>query len=214
MKHLMQESQYGAPVGNYLAEFLVAEERKPLAGSNFGPGLEFKFKIVEGPYAGRIISRTTALKPTLKNSCGRMLTQLAGGSVSAGTELDDRGFVGRRYQVMVEPNFTGNGTRVGTVMPVMPPSGRSAAAPAVPGPATLLSPPLPLRQSADPVLHPAAKFWAVLGEDDDPILADARTIQDFIATNHLEPGDFLVHPEHGSAWEPADKHGFRATVPW
>src|SRR5689334_11169095 len=121
----MQESQFGAPVGIYRAKFLGVESREH---PEYGPGLEWKFEVVDGPQTGKIIARTTSPTPSMKNSCGKLLNSLAGGTVQKDQEVDVDQFVGHVYQVMVERNSTGNGTRIGTVMPaggpppVMPPA--------------------------------------------------------------------------------------------
>jgi hypothetical protein len=85
----MGESKFGAPQGLYTAEFLGVDDRTAREGD-------------QSP----------------KNSCGRMLSQLTGGAIAKDQDVDIGPYVGRLYQVMVEANSTGNGTRVGTVMPL------------------------------------------------------------------------------------------------
>jgi hypothetical protein len=212
----MEESQFGAPKGHYVVEFLGVEDQPPLEGSGYGPGLEWRFKVVEGPYKDKIISRTTALKPTLKNSCGQMLSALAGGAVDVGIETDVDAYKGRRYQVRVEANYSGNGTRVGTVMPLMdgnPAATPAATAPSANGAASAAPPPPPAPRPAGPGFDWSKKFWVVLGVGKEPTLEEAKTVQDHIATNHLNPDEFQVCVP-GSTWEPAALHGFKETVPW
>src|SRR5262245_39752067 len=122
----MQESKFGAPVGTYQAKFVGVEDRE---SDQYGAGLEWKFEIVEGEFTGKVVSRTTAPAPTAKNSCGKLINQLAGGTVAIGQEVDIDSFVGRVYSVLIEENGTGNGTRVGSVMPVSP---SQPAAPSTP----------------------------------------------------------------------------------
>jgi hypothetical protein len=146
----MGESKYGAPVGLYTARFLGIEDKDH---PEFGAGLEWRFEIIDGPQKGHIISRTTGCQPSLRSGCGKMLQAIVGAPVQEGTAVDLAQYVGRTYQVMVEVNSTGNGTRVGSVAapgqpqpqptPSAPPGGQPAAPPMKVGPPPAKAPTKP-----------------------------------------------------------------------
>jgi hypothetical protein len=205
MKLTMSESKFGAPVGTYLADFVGAEPRQPLAGTGYGPGLEWQFKIVEGLYAGKVVSRTTATEPTTKNSCGRMLLQLTGAAVGVGSEVDLAAYVGKRYKVLVEPNQSGQGTRVGTVLP-------APAEPARPAPGNAPGrnrppPPPPAEPEAGPSM-----FWYQPRKGEAPELGTEVEVQTYIDANGLDPARVPVMAENEGEWKLAATFGFTSKV--
>jgi hypothetical protein len=115
MKLRFRESKYGVPAGIYKARFVNVKENQH---EEYGPGLEWQFEVIEGAFAGKLSSRTTAPEPTLKNSCGRMLQALSRGKYVPGQEVDIDPFVGQAFQIVVEQNSSGSGTRVGSVLPL------------------------------------------------------------------------------------------------
>jgi hypothetical protein len=201
----MSESKFGAPVGTYLAEFVGAEPREPLAGSNYGPGLEWQFRVADGLHAGKIVSRTTAQDPTTKNSCGRMLLQLTGAAVGVGSEVDLAAYVGRRYTVLVEPNQTGQGTRVGTVLPVQAQPARPAPRTPPPPP----PPPPPPQAQAGP-----SQFWYVAVPGGQAELVTETDLQAHIDASGLDPAKVVVCAEDEGEWKPAASFGFTSKVPF
>jgi hypothetical protein len=111
---LMQksESEFGAPAGIYQAEFLgtfeLADEKPRLGrdGKPMPPAIEWRFKIVAGKFASRIVSRITSKRPTAKNSCGVLLDGVAGRSIAVGEGFDPDSMVGQVYQVVVDKSAT------------------------------------------------------------------------------------------------------------
>jgi hypothetical protein len=104
------------PVGKFRARFLEVEDT---THPEFGAGVAWKFKILDGPQKGQVTSRVTSPEPTRKNSCGAMIRSLAGGRVDEGAEIDVDQFIGREYLITVGENSTGTGTRVENVMPAV-----------------------------------------------------------------------------------------------
>src|SRR5262245_45071650 len=104
------ESQFGAPVGIYTGVFLglrdMPNDQSLLGkdGKPMQPGMEWQFRIEEGPYKGRVVSRITSREPTTKNICGRLLDGLVGRTVPTGEDVDDSNYVGKPYQIVVSPN--------------------------------------------------------------------------------------------------------------
>jgi hypothetical protein len=205
----MQESKFGAEAGLYQAKFLGVKDKDH---PEYGPGLEWQFEILDGPARGRIVSRTTAPQPSMKNSCGKMLQQITGGVLKAESQVDLDRYVGQRFQVMVEANSTGNGTRVGTVMPL---GGTPAAAQPDPSPATPSSPPPPPPRRPSP---PAAeRLWVQFGEGGpDPELLPRADIQAKIHAGTAEAfAECVVMPENqAGGWKPAAECGFESPVPF
>jgi hypothetical protein len=222
----MGQSQFGVPAGTPATrgKFLGIETRDPQPGSSFGPGAEWRFEIIEGPFTGRIVSRTTAQAPTLRNSCGRFLVALTGGDVPAGAEIDWATFVGQVYLLGFELNQAGTGTRVASIAKIGNSSSPSAAPAGVNGtaardaPATPPTPPpRPNRRANTPAtVNPAEQFWSCLTDKDseEPVLRDRKTLQDHLAIHHISPNDFLVCPVNSQTWEPAAKFAFSDGVPF
>jgi hypothetical protein len=106
------ESEFGAPAGVYVAEFqgvfpmTEATPRLGRDGKPMPPGIEWRFKIVEGPFAGRIISRITSKTPTAKNACGVLLDGVAGRPLGLEEVFDPDTMRGRQYQVAVDRSKT------------------------------------------------------------------------------------------------------------
>src|SRR5262245_29748361 len=113
MKMKIGDSNFGAPVGTYVAEFLgvtpfnngqkVGRDGKPM-----GPAVEWKFAIVEDPdhageFIGREVSRITSEKPTAANACGQLLSGLVGRALAKGEEIDLAAYEGRHFRVTVAP---------------------------------------------------------------------------------------------------------------
>jgi hypothetical protein len=194
MRLKVTEGKFGVPPGTYLVIFVGV---KPNEHPKFGAGLEWQFIIADGPYKGRLISRTTSPEPTLKNSCGRILAGLVGGPVANNQEIDIDQFKGRTYQVVVETNDTGNGTRVGTVMPV--PNGT----PAAPGASAPAAPPAP-PPAGDDIL--ARKYWVML--EGKVVELTGAQIHDQLKKNGMPPADLRVMShDQTSGWKTAADFG-------
>lgn len=198
MKLTMGESKFGVPNGSYRARFIGVKEREPMPGSDYGPGLEWSFEVIDGPQAGRVTSRTTGTQPSTKNSCGRMLNGLAGGAVPAKGEVDLEQFVGRAYLIMVGPNQAGTGTRVETVMPV------DVVTPA-PAPTPPPAAPRPQRPAQAP-----RKVHVALSDDGDPqVFPGLAEAAHAILASGLHPDDVQVFVEGEAAWKSASEAGVK-----
>jgi hypothetical protein len=213
------DTKFGAPQGLYRAKFLGVE---PKDHPEYGPGCEWQFEILEGDYRGKVVTRTTGTEPSLKNACGRMLTQLTGGAIAIEQEFDPADYVGRAYQVMVESNSTGNGTRVGTVMPINQPAAppAPAATPArVEMPANGAAAPPP-RQGPPPrkapATPPARRFYVYTTQDDsgDPVTMDEHQLADYVHTSQRAPGTVTVCAVGEDEWKTALDYGVKDTIPW
>src|SRR4051812_48117763 len=110
----MGESKFDVPQGFYRAKFLGVED---VNNDMYGPGLKWSFEITDGAYRGKTPNRTTGLDPSTKSQCGKMLAALAGGSLLVGSEVNIDQYVGRYYEIVVEANSTGKGTRIGSILP-------------------------------------------------------------------------------------------------
>lgn len=207
--------KYGAPVGLYLAKFLGVQEKNH---PEYGAGLEWQFEIVEGEHRGKIVTRTTGMDPSPKNACGRMISDLLGGTYTVGTELDLKPCVGLRYKVKVELNSTGNGSRVGTatLMETLP--GQLTAPATTPQqPAQTTVPTLPpvSRPSvpppaARPVPLAEKKFWATW-EGSEPKLMTGSEIEVILFEMKTTPDALNLIPDGapaGTEWKPARSFGF------
>jgi hypothetical protein len=214
----VEESAFGVPIGTPALRgvFEGADERDPKQGTDYGIDLEWKYRITqEGPYKGRLVSRTTSLKPTLKNACGRMLSGLTGSATAVGTRVVIANYIGKVYDIMFEPNQAGTGTRVAAVSPVngaAPPTSHAngtgpKAAPAPP-------PPPPEPPPDAPEATQIGCFWVVLKKGQPPTLEEAKTIQDFISVEKPPLNKFYVCPEGGQTWKPAHECGFTSDIPW
>jgi hypothetical protein len=101
------ESEFGAPAGIYQeCRFegvfqMTGPPRNGRDGLPMPPGIEWRFKILSGPFAGRTIGRITGMKPTAKNSCGTMLDGVAGRPLRVGENFDPDTVVGQVFQVVV-----------------------------------------------------------------------------------------------------------------
>ncbi|MFO0881415.1 MAG: hypothetical protein U0840_29295 [Gemmataceae bacterium] len=107
----------GVPAGNYKALFDGIEAQQANTEKGYGPGIRFRFKLLEGTQAGAIASRVTGTSPTPTNACGKMLAALLGRPLAPGENIDLQSYVGKTYLIIVEPS-QGGGTRVASAIPV------------------------------------------------------------------------------------------------
>jgi hypothetical protein len=119
------ESQYGAPAGVYPVTFLgvdaMRDDGKPRIGRDgkpMAPGIEWRFSITTGPYAGRLVTRITSTTPTARNACGALLDGILGRPAAFGETADIAAFIGKPYRVVVGPSQTNpQRTQVVQVLP-------------------------------------------------------------------------------------------------
>ena len=126
-------SSGGVPAGSYLAAFRGVE---PVT-NDYGDGLKWTFEVTGGSYAGSKTGCTTSVRPSQKNSCGRIVAGISGMSLSIGSEIDLAAYIGRVYLIVVIDGKNG-GTYISAVTQ---PPGSPAPQPAItPAP---LPPPQP-----------------------------------------------------------------------
>jgi pyruvate/2-oxoglutarate dehydrogenase complex dihydrolipoamide acyltransferase (E2) component len=236
-KLTVKESEFGVPVGTYVGEFVGCQEREPpKERPGYGRGLEWRFRVTEGPFTGKLTSRTTSPLPTTRNSCGRLLAAMAGGGLSVGAEVDVDLFQGRRYVIQVEPSKFGDGTRVGTVFPhaiaaapaangtplapatapapASPPAAQQPPAPPAPPPSAQQPPSLPSRPPAPQAAAPTVRrFWHLPnGPGQQAELGTEQDVQNWIASTGADPVRTQVMLLGTHDWRPASEFGFKDKV--
>lgn len=103
----------GPPAGAYKAEFLgVKRTEHP----DFGPGLRFEFRVIDGAHAGSVAAITTGAKPTPANKAGRVIAQILGAAVAGGSKANLSGAVGKAYLIVCEATPSGKGTKVSSIV--------------------------------------------------------------------------------------------------
>jgi hypothetical protein len=105
----------GPPVGTYTS---ILESVDATEHPEYGPGLRFGFKIIEGSCAGMIATRTTNRNPSPSNISGRIMAGLLGRQIKAGERVALGSCIGRRYMIMVAPGANGTSTRVESCVPI------------------------------------------------------------------------------------------------
>jgi hypothetical protein len=198
VKVKMMESKFGAPLGPpYTAEFVQVEEVEAKPGTDYGPGWRWQFRITEGEHAGKLVSRTTSQEPSQKNVCGKMLMAVTGRPLAVNEEVDLAAYVGRRYLVTMEPDFTGKGTRVGTA--VAYPSANGAAA---------KPPPPPPPEQPKP-----EEFWYIPRQGEQAELGTRAEVQEHIDAHYLDPAQVPLMAEGEGEWKTAAAFGFTTQTP-
>lgn len=104
----------GPPPGAYRATF---EGVKRTEHPEYGPGLRFEFKVLDGPQAGAIAARTTSAKPSPTNSAGKLIASITGAALVGGQKASLSASVGKTYLVVVETGTNGKGSKVANVVP-------------------------------------------------------------------------------------------------
>ncbi len=84
-------SQGGVPPGSHIALFQSTEATT----NDLGDCLRWWFEIESGPHAGSRVGCITARKPTLKNSCGKILSGIVGKTLTNDMEVDLAPYVGK-----------------------------------------------------------------------------------------------------------------------
>ena len=105
----------GPPPGNYKASFEGVEQT---THDEYGEGLRWNWKVVDGPQAGVIASRTTSPKATTGNACGKLISAMTGTTLAGGQKTSIRDCIGRTFLISVQATKSGTGTRVETAMPL------------------------------------------------------------------------------------------------
>jgi hypothetical protein len=105
----------GPPVGTYTA---VLESVEATEHPEYGPGLRFGWRIIEGQCAGMLASRTTNRSPSPANISGRLMAGLLGRQIKSGERVAIGGCIGRRYMIVVGLGANGTSTRVESCMPI------------------------------------------------------------------------------------------------
>lgn len=105
----------GPPVGNYRATFEGVEKT---THEEFGEGLRWSWKVIDGPQAGVIATRTTSPKPTTGNAAGKLIAAMTGVTLAGGQKASVRDCVGKVFLISVQATKSGTGTRVETAMPL------------------------------------------------------------------------------------------------
>jgi hypothetical protein len=104
----------GVPAGFYKAVFENVEQT---THDEYGDGLKFVWKVIDGPQTGGLATRITSPKLSPKNAAGRMIAGISGKSLVPGEKIDLTPFVGRTCLLQVEAVANGNGSRVSSVIP-------------------------------------------------------------------------------------------------
>lgn len=97
------------PVGTYVAT-LDAISRS--YHEEFGEGVRFSWRIIEGPSAGMLVSRTCGIRPNATNAAGRLMSQVMGRPIAPGETVSLATRVGRTYSIVVGVGGKGGSTRV------------------------------------------------------------------------------------------------------
>lgn len=113
MKLKMQSA--GVPAGSYNAKFVGYEQDE----NQYGQCLRWEWEVQSGDKKGSKTGCLTALAPTSKNSCGRIIEGMLGKALAVGGEVDIDTFKGKTYIVNVKAGDNG-GTHVDSVM--LPPT--------------------------------------------------------------------------------------------
>jgi hypothetical protein len=105
------------PPGSYNAEFLGVEETNH---QEYGPGLNWLFKVSSGKHKGQKTGRITAGECTKKNAAGKFLVALVGRSWDVAKTADVDDFIGTSCQIVVAETDSG-ATRVESFIPLREP---------------------------------------------------------------------------------------------
>jgi len=203
-------------VGNYVAEFVGVEKCDPIPGTDYGPGFEWTFVVAEGECKGQATHRITGREPTARNSCGRLLSGLAGAPLGRGQEVDVAQFVGKAYRIVVEPNQNGTGTRVVDykVEPVLPGVGGQGTAPAAPPPAAprYVGPAVPPQGA--PSAPPRPSYWVEAEPGKPATKMTLEELQAFVDASEHRPENVHVCKVGTDNWQSAKDVGIREQPPF
>src|SRR5262249_54168380 len=123
----------------------------------------WQWEITEGPAKGQIIGRITSDSPTMRNSCGTLLSGLVGRPIRADEDIEPKDYVGHLYQVVVSPSKENpERTYVTQVIPMKTSNGTSGATTTPqPPPRSPSPPPPPPKPAAPPGTEgvPPPRYW-------------------------------------------------------
>jgi hypothetical protein len=102
------------PEGSYYGEFVGVEKVENRFQPDKG-ALRWDWKVTQGEFTGKIMSRTTGDKPGPDNACGRILIGLLGRTPTANENVNIKAFVGRKYLCQVAKAKDSTTTRVESV---------------------------------------------------------------------------------------------------
>jgi hypothetical protein len=202
MTMTQSEGKFDVPEGDYLAKFLgIDDTKKP--HPEYGPGLEWQFEIVDhAVLAGKIATRSTAIEPTTKNSCGVLLRAVATGGVTTGQEVDLEPYVGKVYQIGVRKKENGKGTRVETVTVPLKRVADSSKTPAT-GP-----PPRKLPAATAAPQPPVPRYWVIKEEGTEAVLMTDDEVRLFLKTFDRHAANVPCVLEGETEWKNAQDYGF------
>lgn len=209
MKLGYSKSQYEVEVGQYTAAFDGVNflEPKPGEGPRLGrdgkpmpPAMAWRFKILDGPEAGKQADKITGRVPSPKNGCGRFLVAISGQILRDGVEIDLAPFVGKRYRINVVESDNG-GTHVSD-QGIIPLDAIAAPAPASSG-----GP--PPRKKAGTVPNEDEQIYIVTNPDADAVLMTRHEIQNWIEKNGKKANEVEVCKQGSDSYVTADVMGFK-----
>lgn len=102
------------PPGTYIGKFTGTESTEH---PEFNEGLRWAFQIVEGPFTGWDVFRTTKPTPKKRTNCGKFLASLAGTTPAMGLDVQTDDYIGHRYVLIVDFGQDGESTRVESFFP-------------------------------------------------------------------------------------------------
>jgi len=102
------------PEGTYYGEFVAVDKTENKFQADKG-ALRWDWKVTQGEFAGKIMSRTTGDKPGPDNACGRILIGLLGKTPAANETINIKACVGRKYICQVAKAKDSTTTRVESV---------------------------------------------------------------------------------------------------
>lgn len=103
----------GPPPGAYKAQYLGV---KRTDHPEYGPGLRFELRVLDGPQAGAIAAVTTGAKPTPGNKAGKIIAALTGTTLTGGQKASLSAAVGKTFLVVCEPTPNGKGSKVANIV--------------------------------------------------------------------------------------------------
>jgi hypothetical protein len=105
---IIANEAYDLEPGTYKGVFEGAVENnsnrgKKIPGTDrvYDAGMEWKWRLSEGPLAGSLATRLTGQKPTKKSGCRTMLIGVMGRAPNRGERVNLQDYVGRSYEITV-----------------------------------------------------------------------------------------------------------------
>jgi hypothetical protein len=195
------ESDYDVPAGTYRTRFDGCRDVDTSKfTSKFGrddPRIEWRFRVLEGPFQGKVITWMTGTNPASpKSNAYKMLRWLLGHMPQPGEGLDPAEYVGRCYEVEweVNPESEKGYLHIARL--------KELAAGAAPAPAPPAAKPAAANGAA---AAGGPRYWINDGEG-RPELRDAAWVQEAVMAGRA---DFLMRDEgKAGPWGPPASFGF------